>query len=258
MRILLLGLLLATAACKRPSSQLRATLTPVPSAELPDYSQYLKAGDEWVALGTEPRWSLTINPTKNRMQFKLPGTDYIGAPVPDRITDSNGSFRYTAETTSGRLTAVFRPDSCVDALSGQRFDYRVDLTVGRRSYSGCGLPAGQIALLQDIWVLTELNGKPVMAGETPREQPRLDIRLTQGQVSGTTGCNQLSGSVRADTRRIQFGPLITTRMACLDDAGNREGDFLAILREPLTYRVGQGRLTLLRNDSAVMVFKKGD
>lgn len=259
--IVIVGLLLAVAACRRPSSQIRATLTPTTvdslSASLPDYGRYLRAGDEVVALGNEPFWSLTINPSKNTLRFKTPDGDSINTPVPDRITDPNGSFRYTADVPSGRLVAVFRPDSCVDAMSGQRFDYRVDVTVRGKSYAGCGLSLRQVALLQDSWVLTDLNGKPLPAGSANQERPRLEISLTEGRVTGTTGCNRLSGRVSADTRRIQFGPLVTTRMACLD-TGNREGEFIAALQGPLTYQVGEGKLTLLRGRLPILAFRKVD
>ncbi|MBC3784135.1 META domain-containing protein [Spirosoma utsteinense] len=260
MRILLFGLLLAVTACRRPSSQIKSTLTPVSSSSEPaDYSRYLKAGDEVVALGSKPIWSLTINPSKNTMRFKTPDGDSINTPVPDRITDSNGGFRYTADLASGRLLAIFRPDSCVDALSGQRFDYRVDVTAQGKHYVGCGVSLRQMTLLQDIWVLTELNGKPVSADSEGRERPRLEFMLTEGRVTGTTSCNRLSGSVRADSRQLQFGPLITTKMACLNDSGNLENEFLQGLQtQSLSYQVGERQLTLLRNNVSLMTFKKVD
>lgn len=263
MRILIVGLLLAAAACKRPSTQIKATLTPTTGdsqrpAELPDYSYHLRAGNELVAMGNEPFWSLTINPSKNVLRFKTPDGDSINAPVPERITDPNGSFRYTAGVASGELTVLFRPDSCVDSMTGQRFDYRADVTVGGKRYAGCGMSLRAVALLQDIWVLTELNGKPVLAGGAGRERPRLEIMLTEGRVTGTTGCNRLNGRVRADTRQIQFGPLITTKMTCPADAGTTEGAFLTALQQPLTYQVGEGRLTLSRGSIPTMVFKKVD
>ena len=258
MRILLLGLLLAMVACKRPSAQIKSTLTPATvNPEISDYSHYLKAGDELVAMGNEPFWSLTINPFKNRMQFKTLVGDSINVPVPDRITDPNGGFRYAAGAESGRLTAHFRPDSCVDSMSGQRFDYRVDVTIRGENYTGCGLSLRQLALLQDIWVLTELNGRLVSANGPRREVPRLEIRLTDGRVTGTTGCNRLTGAVKADTRRIQFGPLATTKMACPGDTANTENNFLTALRGPLRYQVGEGKLTLARS-GIVLVFKKVD
>ena len=263
MRILIVGLLLATAACRRPSSQIKATLTPTTvnsqqPAELPDYTRHLRAGNELVAMGNEPFWSLTINPSKNTMRFKTPDGDSINAPVPERITDPDGSFRYTAEVESGRLTVIFQPDSCVDSMSGQRFDHRADVTVRGKNYAGCGMSLRQVALLQDIWVLTELNGKAVPAGGAGRERPRLEIMLTEDRVTGTTGCNRLNGRVRADTRQIQFGPLATTKMACPNAAGTTESDFLTALDKPLGYQVGEGKLTLLRDGASVLVFKKVD
>lgn len=258
MRILLFGLLLATAiaSCRRPSTRLKETLTPVPN--LPDYSRYLKAGDEVVAIGNEPAWSLTINPTKNTLRFKAPTGDPINTSAPDRITDPNGSFRYTAEVESGRLTAIFRPDSCVDPTSGQRYDYRVDVTVGGKSYSGCGLSLRQVALLQNNWALTELNGRPLSAEGAGRDLPRLEIALSEGRVTGTTGCNRLSGPIKADARQLMLGPLATTRMACSDERGRLESDFLRALQQPLAYRIGDGKLTLLRDKTTVLVFKKAD
>lgn len=263
MRILIVGLLLAAAACKRPSSQIKATLTPTAvdnqrPIELPDYSRHLRAGDELVAMGNEPFWSLTINPSKNGLRFKTAGGDSINAPVPERITDPNGELRYTADVELGQLTVLFRPDSCFDSMTGQRFDYRADVKVRGKSYAGCGLSLRLVALLQDIWVLTELNGRAVSAGGAGRERPRLEIMLTEGRVTGTTGCNRLNGRVRADTRQIQFGPLATTKMACPDDAGATEGSFLTTLRQPLTYQVGEGKLTLLRDNAPLLVFKKVD
>ena len=115
-----------------------------------------------------------------------------------------------------------------------------------------------ITLLQATWLLTELNGKPVAPVATGREQPRLEINLTEGRVTGTTGCNRLNGRVRADTRLIQFGSLAVTRMACLDNAGTTESEFLKALESPLAYQMGDGKLTLTQTNKSVLVFKKVD
>lgn len=274
MRLYVLLFVLLIAACRRPSTRLAGTLTPtgqpnppisttIGTANLPDYGRYLKAGDELVAQGNEPFWSLTINPSKGIMRFKTVNGDSISAPVPERIPDDNNAFRYDAPATnssaqSGRLTARFRTDSCVDTVSGQRYDYRVDVTAGGKTYSGCGVSLRQVALLQDIWVLTDFGGRKITAGGPRNELPRLEISLTEGRVMGTTGCNRLSGPVKADSRQIQFGPLVTTKMACSDEIGRFEGDFLETLSQALTYRVADGKLTLLRDGKPVMIFKKVD
>ncbi|GAB4056468.1 META domain-containing protein [Spirosoma litoris] len=259
MRTFLFGLLLFTAACRRPSTQFAAMMTPVNQPT--DYSRNLKAGDELVAMGSDPAWTLTINPSKGFLKFKALNGDSITTKSPEIQTDSEGILRFSAmidSAQSGRINVLFRPDSCVDKLSGQRFDYRVEVDYRGKSYVGCGSSLRQLALLQDIWVLTSFQGNTIAAGGPRGEVPRLEISLTEGRVTGTTGCNRLSGTVRADTRRIVFGPLITTKMACMGEAGQFEPKFLQALNEPLAYRVGEGKLTLLRTGKIVMVFKKVD
>lgn len=271
MRTICLGLVLLATACRRPSTQLGATLTPAPQSNAPvtsatttepvDYSRYLKAGDEVVASGNEPFWSLTVNPSRGILRFTTLSGDSLTTSLPQRLDDSNGSFRYDADITpggSGRLTALFRPDSCVDTMSGQRADYRVEVSLRGKSYVGCGVSLRQVALLQDIWVLTDFGSRPIRPGGPKNELPRLEISLTEGRVTGTTGCNRLNGPVKADSRQIRFGPLATTRMACGDEANRFEGDFLEALSQRLSYRVAEGRLTLLREGKPVMTFKKVD
>ncbi|GAB2578341.1 META domain-containing protein [Spirosoma areae] len=261
MRFILFGLLLLTAACRRPSSQFAAMLTP--ANQPADYTRYLKTGDELVAIGSEPTWSLTVNPSKGTVRFSVLNGDSTNTAVPERQTDTDGTFRYRARSNvstadSGQLNVVFRPDSCVDNLSGQQYDYRVHVNFRGKNYVGCGASLRQLTLLQDNWVLTEFQGRPVAATDPKNELPHLEISLTEGRVAGSTGCNRLTGTVKADTRSILFGPLVTTKIACSGDVGERERNFLNDLRTPLAYQVGDLKLTLLRGGKPIMVFKKVD
>ena len=233
-------------------------LTPTNKPELSDYSQHLKAGDELVAIGNEPSWVLTLNPSKATLRFSSMTGDSLSIPLPDRQTDPNGFIRYQAPLDNGRINVVFRPDSCVDSMSGQRFDYRVEADVRGKNYMGCGVSLRQLALLNDIWVLTNFRGRSISTDSTRREVPRLEIQLTEGRVTGTTGCNRLNGSLKADTHQILFGPLATTRMACVGEAGAFEGQFLTEMSTSFTYQVAEGKLTLLHDNQPVMIFKKVD
>src|ERR687896_2220569 len=91
------------------------------------------------------------------------------------------------------------------------------------------------------WVLVDIDGAAPV-GETP-------LSLTfdeQGGVNGSTGCNRFSGEVTIDGPALTFGPLATTRMACLDPAqGEQETAFLGALESVSGYTIdGQGRLVL--------------
>ena len=258
MRLFIVGLLLLTTACRRPSQQFQSMLTPADTPTIADYSQYLKAGDELIAMGNEPAWSLRINPSKNTMLFKAMNGDSVNAPLPARQVDPNGFLRYQAEAKSGLITVLFRPDSCVDSMTGQRFEYAVQASINGKNYTGCGTSLRQLALLQDIWVLTDFRGSPIRPETFPRDKPRIEFSITEGRVTGTTGCNQFSGPVKADSRYVSFGPLVTTRMACLGETGTFEPQFLAEMNTPFTYQIADRTLTLIRAQKPVMVFKKVD
>ncbi|QHV96034.1 META domain-containing protein [Spirosoma endbachense] len=258
MRLILLSVLLLFASCRRPSKQLAAMFTPTNQSEIADYTTHLKAGDELLAVGNEPSWSLTINSSKNTLRFKSMAGDSLNIPVPERQADSDGSFRFDAPVESGRLKVLFALDSCVDKLSGQRFDYRVEVDLRGKNYLGCGVSLRRVALLQDIWVLTDLQGQRITTNSSKSEAPRLEISLTEGCVTGTTGCNRLNGSVRADSRLIRFGPLATTKMACAGDVNTIEAKLLTSLLLPLAYQVGEGKLILLQQGKPIAVFKKVD
>ncbi len=259
MRTLLVSLLLLTVACRRPSTQFSAMLTPVNQPD--DYTRYLKAGDELVAVGSDPAWSLTVNPSKGVLLFKPQYGDSSLVSLSEnqisRTDDpTNGAFGY--QSRDGRIKVSFRPDSCTDKLSGQRYDYRVDVVSQGKNVVGCGVSLRQLALLQDIWVLTNMQGDSITADGPARTIPRLEISLTQGRVTGTTGCNQLNGPVMADTHQIVFGPLATTKMACMGPDGAVETNFLRLLNQPMTYRIDSDKLTLYRQGNPVLTFKKVD
>lgn len=261
------GLLLLGLACRRPSTQLSATLTPTSpqtrpvsaqsSPDVADYSPNLKAGDEAIASGSNPTWSLTINRSRNKLRFQVAGSDSLSLPVAELVNDQNGEFHYETSAGSSQIVARFRPDSCVSA-TGQRADLRVDVAYKGKHYGGCGLSLRQLRQLQHTWVLKTLHGKAVLPGGPKNELPRLNIQLTEGSVTGTGGCNRLSGRVRADNYQVQLGPLMTTKMACTPETNRQEGDFLEALSRPLTYRIADQILTLFHENKPVMTFGKVD
>ncbi|AQG78322.1 META domain-containing protein [Spirosoma montaniterrae] len=261
MRIFLIyALLVSSFSCHRPSRQIAAMMTPTrtETPEVADYTRHIRAGNSLIANGTEPFWSLTINISKNRMTFTTVDGDSIVTKVPERLDDVRGAFRYDATAESNRLMARFRPDSCVNAMSGQRFDYAVEVTANGKTYTGCGASLGQLMSLNDIWVLKTLHGQPVTVSPPQKELPYIEINLSEGRIGGLAGCNRIMGSVRADTRQVDFGRLATTMMACPGETAQLENSFLKALEGPLSYQIADMTLTLMRDGKPVATFKKVD
>jgi putative lipoprotein len=68
-----------------------------------------------------------------------------------------------------------------------------------------------------------------------------------GRVSGTGGCNRLSGQAKIAGDTIRFGAIASTRMACTPAAMNQERKFFAALEDVRRWRVdaARGKLILL-------------
>lgn len=78
------------------------------------------------------------------------------------------------------------------------------------------------------WQLTELDGAGAPAVQ---ERQVAYLYFDDGppqRVSGSTGCNRLSGSYSLRGSGLKFGPLATTKMACADGMAQEQA-FLAAL-----------------------------
>ncbi len=78
------------------------------------------------------------------------------------------------------------------------------------------------------WKLFMLHDLPTING--PYHQVPATFRIDSNTVTGFTGCNRVTGRVSQSGNKIHFGPLATTKMACLDvNAGRVEAGFLNAL-----------------------------
>ena len=107
-----------------------------------------------------------------------------------------------------------------------------------------GTSAAPTSLDGTRWVLESLgaNGEdsPVIPGSilTLQFQPN-------GQVSGNSGCNSFGGSYEVRDSRITFLNLVSTLMACADNAVNQqESQYLQALNSAVAYELAADRLTI--------------
>lgn len=88
---------------------------------------------------------------------------------------------------------------------------------------GVAVPAqaqgGNEPLAGTSWRLVELNGERVIPGG---EHLTLQFAATGQTVSGYGGCNRFSGPYTQNGASLQFGPLVSTRRACVDPALNTQ------------------------------------
>jgi heat shock protein HslJ len=67
------------------------------------------------------------------------------------------------------------------------------------------------------WRLGELAGLRAIPGV----EATLEF-LEEGKVAGRASCNRFLGTVEISGESIKFGPLASTKMACVDDAANAQ------------------------------------
>jgi heat shock protein HslJ len=73
------------------------------------------------------------------------------------------------------------------------------------------------------WVLATIDGEGLPESVAPT------LLLADGTASGNAGCNQFTGGYTLDGDQLTFGPLATTRMACVPEVDEIEQAYLARL-----------------------------
>ena len=119
-------------------------------------------------------------------------------------------------------------------------------------------PATDAALVGTTWQLAEL-----ISGDGPDaavSSTWADAELVLGEdglLSGSTGCNRMTGGFELDGEVLVLGPLATTRMACTDDgAAEQERQVLAVLDAgPLTVELTGDRLVLRAPDASGLGYR---
>lgn len=116
------------------------------------------------------------------------------------------------------------------------------------SLSACGSSISlDEAIEGPVWRLTQLNDQPVAGGREPQRDPQVSFDRSSGRVSGSGGCNRMSGGFTRSGNSLRIGQLAATKMACGEASRNdTESQFFQALQGTASYRLaGPGRLALL-------------
>ena len=89
------------------------------------------------------------------------------------------------------------------------------------------------------WVLQTLAGATI---DLTMGMPAL--RLENGQLSASVGCNQLMGSYTLEGNGIKVGPIASTKMACDKKLMEQESLFIKALESAESYTIENGSLTI--------------
>ena len=270
---LLIALSLFITACApaaRPKQSLPVAAEPTISGPAaiktePDgrWDAQRRRGVDFVAMGSEPFWSLELT-NQGQMRFRtLAGADslVVPLPAPNQAQDAP-VLRYRALTAAGELTVTIAQRPCTNNMSGEVLPYTITVQArmaaqpAAREFTGCGRYLGDYRL-HDIWALESIDGQTVVAAQfATKDKPYLELNLTREEVLGSAGCNGFGGSLTPERAGLKFGTLRGTMLAC--PALPFERKFLGALSGNFfTYRLENRHLTL-KNRVNQLVFKKVD
>ena len=116
------------------------------------------------------------------------------------------------------------------------------LLAGALSACGSGISLDE-PIEGPVWRLVQLGNEPV----APGGEAQVQFDRSSGRVSGSGGCNRVSGSFTRSGVALRIGQLASTRMACADPVrGANEAQFVSALQATASYRLaGPGQLALL-------------
>jgi len=119
-------------------------------------------------------------------------------------------------------------------------------------------PSAPAGLPGTSWqVISYNNGKQAVVSLLAGTDISLNFG-TDGQVSGSSGCNTYSGGYQASGNALKAGPLASTQKACDQPAGvmEQEQQYLAALQNSATFEIAGDTLTIRDASGAMQVVAK--
>ncbi|MCW5647766.1 MAG: META domain-containing protein [Sphingopyxis sp.] len=229
-----------------PLLALPALAACAPATESPPQSPGGAPAAAYMALGTEPGWTLEITPDRLNYDGDY-GATKIMVPNPGAKPSPNGE-RYMTE----RLTVDITRGECSDGMSDRRYRDTVTLTADGKTVKGCGggiLPPTDLA--GTIWTFVSIGGVAVAA-----DRPT-SLQFDGTRLIGSAGCNRFSGNYTHADRTLTADALIATEMACPGAGMTQENTFFALMRGPVSLSFPtDGTLILTGAEGRTAVLKR--
>lgn len=219
-------------------------------------------GIDFYARGNEPFWSLDMDFDK-QFQFSALNDLKLNTPPTKGVMSGDGrNIQYHLNTESADLIVSASTQACTDTMSGERFDYKVEVEIRPgaaktyRNFSGCGNYVPDMRLT-DIWVVEQVEGTNLQPTSFMKGLPTLELSARDRRLNGHDGCNRIGGAFSTQRNTITFKQITSTRMFCPTPAGTP--DIGALLSEKTyDFEFGNNRLYLKKNNSNRVTLKHVD
>jgi len=226
-----------------PAASLLVLAACAPAAETPLQGPGEQAA-AYMALGTEPGWTLEITPSRLNYDGDF-GETKIMVPNPGAKPSFNGE-RYVTD----RLTVDITHSECGDGMSDRRYRDTVTVTADGKTVKGCGgkiMPPTELAGTN--WTFVSIGGVAVAGGRPTA------LQFDGKRLSGSAGCNRFSGRYTAADGTLTAGPLMATEMAC--PGMELEQAFFKLMASPVSLTFADdGTLILTGSEGRTAVLRR--
>jgi uncharacterized membrane protein/heat shock protein HslJ len=225
------------------------------------YKQWAE-GIDFYARGDEPFWSLDMDFDKGFKFTVLNDLNLTTPPTEGVLTQDARITLYRAQTESGELIILVNTQECTDTMSGERFDYTVEVQAKHvsdqsyRKFTGCGNYVPDMRLT-NIWVIEQVEGATLQPASFMKGLPTLEFSAKERRLNGHDGCNRIGGGFSTQMNRISFKQLFGTKMFCPTPEGTP--DIAALLADKTyEFEFGNKRLYLKKDNRIILTLKHVD
>lgn len=253
--ILLAGILLSGCKTSKQGYTKKEQALPVPTLSESLQQKQLNSVDFYARGNVPSSWTLEMD-FGNLIRFKsLDGTDVNSTAVqPVEIPDKKATS-YTSKATNGNIVILIYEEACTDAISGEKYNKKVEVLVNNKHYEGCGQYLFEGAL-NGKWILDKINNRTLQSNQFAKGLPEITLQMANGLLSGHDGCNQISAGFEVLGSKIKFKSFVSTKMACPDNKPENEFSHL-LNNQTVDYYFKEGQLYFYLPDDSIVLFKRG-
>lgn len=107
-------------------------------ARMPAWGEARAAGVDFRGVGQEPGWMIDIYQQQRIVLLLDYGETIAEFPLPEPSYPVEGTVTYDAQVDGRVLSVSIRRFPCQDSMSGENYPATVEVTIDRRTLSGCG------------------------------------------------------------------------------------------------------------------------
>ncbi|TDJ44660.1 MAG: META domain-containing protein [Gammaproteobacteria bacterium] len=111
-------------------------------------------------------------------------------------------------------------------------------------------------LLDTRWKLIAIENQPIIT-KPPPDEAHLLLSSDDNTVAGYSGCNRFSGGFTRQDGALSFGPLMSTRRACIDSM-DLEANYLQALGRVDRIEIVERELRMFDGEDLLLTFMAVD